>query len=318
MGPPPRPLHRVLIAAELQGLLEPDQLAGLDVTWIAANTPTPRGDYVAIVPLLSRWVGGTEFKHLPKLRIVANCAVGHDNVDVVAAQLRGITVTNTPDVLTDATADLAWALILACARRVVEGTELVKGGSWTGWHPELLLGLELRGRTLGLFGAGRIGQAVGRRAVPFGMRILYTARNPRPEFERETGAVRVELSRLLQESDVLSLHVPAVPETEGIINADTLRQMKPRAILINTARGDLIREEALAIALEEGRLGAAGLDVYLEEPAIHPRLVAAPRTVLLPHIGSATLETRRQMAAIALANVQAVLRGDPPLTPVFG
>ena len=318
MGPPPPPPHRVLIAAELQGLLEPDQLAGLDVTWIAADQATPRGDYVAIVPLLSRWVGGTEFKHLPKLRIVANCAVGHDNVDVVAAQLRGITVTNTPDVLTDATADLAWALILACARRVVEGTELVKGGSWTGWHPELLLGLELRGRTLGLFGAGRIGQAVGRRAVPFGMRILYTARNLRPDFERETGAVRVELSRLLQESDVLSLHVPAVPETEGIINADTLRQMKPRAIVINTARGDLIREEALAIALEEGRLGAAGLDVYLEEPAIHPRLVAAPRTVLLPHIGSATLETRRQMAAIALANVQAVLRGDLPLTPVFG
>ncbi len=318
MGPPPPPPHRVLIAAELQGLLEPDQLAGLDVTWIAANQATPRGDYVAVVPLLSRWVGGTEFKHLPKLRIVANCAVGHDNVDVVAAELRGITVTNTPDVLTDATADLAWALILACARRVVEGTELVKGGTWTGWHPELLLGLELRGRTLGLFGAGRIGQAVGRRAVPFGMRILYTARNLRPDFERETGAVRVELSRLLQESDVLSLHVPAVPETEGIINADTLRQMKPRAIVINTARGDLIREEALAIALEEGRLGAAGLDVYLEEPAIHPRLVAAPRTVLLPHIGSATLETRRQMAAIALANVQAVLRGDPPLTPVFG
>ena len=315
--PPPPPPHRVLIAAELQGLLEPDQLAGLDVTWIAANQATPRGDYVAVVPLLSRWVGGTEFKHLPKLRIVANCAVGHDNVDVVAAELRGITVTNTPDVLTDATADLAWALILACARRVVEGTELVKGGTWTGWHPELLLGLELRGRTLGLFGAGRVGQAVGRRAVPFGMRILYTARNPRPEFARETGAVRVEFSRLLQESDVLSLHVPAVPETEGIINADTLRQMKPGAILINTARGDLIREEALAIALEEGRLGAAGLDVYYEEPAIHPRLVAAPRTVLLPHIGSATLETRRQMAAIALANVRAVLAGRPPLDSVL-
>ncbi len=269
------------------------------------------------MPLLTRWVGGTEFKGLPKLKIVANCAAGHDNVDVVAAELRGIKVTNTPDALIDATADLAWALILACARRVVEGTELVRSGKWSGWHPELLLGTELRGRTLGLFGAGRIGQAVGRRAVPFGMRIFYTARHPRPEFERATGAVRVDFSRLLKESDVLSLHTPSVPETKGIINADTLAQLKPTAILINTARGDLIREEALAIALEEGKLGAAGLDVYLEEPRIHPRLLAAPRTVLLPHLGSATLETRRQMAAMALANVQAVLKGDPPLTPVF-
>src|SRR5213595_3344991 len=309
--------HRVLIAAELQRLLEADQLAVLDVTWLPADQPTPSGDYVAIVPLLSRWVGGTELKRLPKLKIVANCAVGHDNVDVVAAEIRGVKVTNTPDVLTDATADLTWALILACARRVVAGTELVKSGQWAGWHPDLLLGLELRGRTLGLFGAGRIGQAVGRRAVPFGMRTLYAARHPRPEFERETGALRVEFSQLLRDSDVLSLHAPGVPETKGVINADTLRQMKPGAILINTAHGALIREEALARALEEGRLGAAGLDVYLEEPQIHPRLLAAPRTVLLPHLGSATLETRRQMAAIALANVRAVLSGDPPLTPVF-
>src|SRR5438270_1670521 len=296
----------------------PGLLPEVDFSSLPASEPIATGACVAIVPLLTRWVGGTELKHLPKLKIIANCAVGHDNVDVVAAEMRGIAVTNTPDVLTDATADLAWALILACVRRVVEGTELVKSGSWTGWHPELLLGIELRGRTLGLFGAGRIGQAVGRRAVPFGMRILYTTRNPRPEFERESGAVRVEFSRLLKESDVLSLHAPSVPETKGIINVDTLRQMKPGAILINTARGDLVREESLAQALEEGRLGGAGLDVYLEEPAVHARLRAAPRTVLLPHIGSATLETRRQMATIAVANVQAVLKGDPPLSPVFG
>jgi glyoxylate reductase len=309
--------HPVLIAAELQPFLEPDQLVGLDVTWLPSGEPTPKGDFVAIVPLLSRWVGGTELKRLPKLKVVANCAVGHDNVDIVAAEMRGVKVTNTADVLTDATADLTWALILACARRVVEATEVVKSGGWTGWHPELLLGIELRGRVLGLFGAGRIGQAVGRRAVPFGMRILYTARNARPEFERETGAERVERSRLFRESDVLSLHVPSLPETRGMVDDAALRQMKPTAILINTARGDLIREEALAIALEEGRLGAAGLDVYFEEPAIHPRLLAAPRTVLLPHIGSATQETRRQMAAIAVANVQAVLKGEAPLTPVF-
>jgi glyoxylate reductase len=309
--------YPVLIAAELRGLLEPDQVEGLEVTWLPADKAIAKGDWVAIVPLLSRWVGGTQLKYLPKLRIIANCAVGYDNVDLVAAEMRKVIVTNTPDVLTDATADLTWALILACARRLVEGIDLVRSGQWTGWHPEQLLGVELRGRTLGLFGAGRIGQAVGRRAVPFGLCIIYAARTAKPEFERDTGAVRVEWPRLLAESDILSLHAPSTPETKGIVNQDTLRQMKREAILVNTARGDLIREEALAIALEEGRLGAAGLDVYAEEPAIHPRLRAAPRTVLLPHIGSATHDTRRKMAAIAVANVQSVLQGKPPLTPVF-
>jgi glyoxylate reductase len=249
--------------------------------------------------------------------VVANCAVGYDNVDVVAAEMRKVIVTNTPDVLTDATADLTWALILACARRLVEGVDLVRSGVWTGWHPEQLLGVELRGRTLGLLGAGRIGRAVGQRAVPFGMRILYAARSAKPEFEAETGATRVELGRLLKESDVLSLHAPATPETKGIIDTAALARMKPGAILINTARGELVRDEAVAIALEEGRLGAAGLDVYADEPRVHPGLLAAPRTVLLPHIGSATHETRRRMAGIALANVRAVLAGEAPLTPVF-
>jgi len=309
--------HRVLAAAEIRNLLEPSALAGLDVTWIASSERTPKGDWVAVVPLLTRWVGGTELKNLPKLRIVANVAVGYNNVDVVAAEMRKVIVTNTPGVLTEATADLTWALILATARRLIEAVDLVRSGHWTGWHPEQLLGLELRGRTLGLFGAGRIGQAVGRRARPFGLRIVYTARTPKPEFERETGAVRADASELLAESDIVSLHVPSSPETKGIINGETLARMKRGAILINTSRGDLIREEALALALEQGHLGAAGLDVYTEEPAIHPRLLAAPRTVLLPHIGSATEATRRKMAAIALENVQRVLSGKPPLTPVY-
>lgn len=308
----------MLIAAELKNLLEPSQLTDLDITWLAADQPTPKGDWVAIVPLLSRWVGGTELKNLPKLRIVANCAVGYNNVDLVAAEMRKVLVTNTPGVLTEATADLTWALILATARRLVEGVDLIRGGKWTGWHPEQLLGLELRGRTLGLFGAGRIGQAVGRRAPPFGLRVLYTARTPKPEFERDTGARRTDTSELLAASDIVSLHVPSTHETKGIINGETLARMKRGAILINTSRGDLIREEALASALELGQLGAAGLDVYADEPAIHPRLRAAPRTVLLPHIGSATEETRRKMAAIAVANVQSVLSGKPPLTPVYG
>ena len=310
--------HRVLIAAEVQNLLEPSQLSGLQVTWLASSEPTPRGDWVAVVPLLTRWIGGTELKNLPQLRIVANVAVGYNNVDVVAAEMRGVLVTNTPGVLTEATADLTWALILATARRLVEGVDLVRRGQWTGWHPEQLLGLELRGRTLGLLGAGRIGQAVGRRAAPFGMHVLYAARTAKPEFERETGATRVDITRLLTESDILSLHVPATPETKGIINADSLARMKQRAILINTSRGDLVREEALAAALESGHLGAAGLDVYTDEPNIHPRLLAASRAVLLPHIGSATEDTRRKMAGIAVANIQAVLNGKAPLTPVYG
>lgn len=311
-------MHSVLVAAELQDLLEPSDLAGLDVTWIAADEPTPAGDWAALVPLLSRWVGGTEFKRLPKLKIVANVAVGYNNVDVIAAEMRRIAVTNTPDVLTDATADLTWALILACARRLLAGEDLVRSGQWTGWHPTQMLGLELKGKTLGLLGAGRIGQAVARRGRAFGMRILYAARTAKPEFEAETGGQRVELGPLLRDSDVLSLHVPAVPELKGVINAENLARMKAGAIVVNTSRGDLVREEALAIALETGRLGAAGLDVYADEPQILPRLLAAPRTVLLPHIGSATPETRRAMARLALGNVQAVLAGRPPLTPVIG
>jgi glyoxylate reductase len=311
-------VHSVLVAAEVKELLEPEDWAGLEVTWLAANEPTPAGDWVALVPLLSRWVGGTEFKRLPKLRIVANVAVGYNNIDVVAAELRRVVVTNTPDVLTEATADLTWALILACARRLLAGVELVQSGQWTGWHPTQLLGMELRRKILGLLGAGRIGQAVARRGRAFGMRVLYAARTPKSGFEAETGAVRVELGRLFRESDVVSLHVPAVPELKGVINAEHLALMKPDAILVNTSRGDLVREDALAVALEEGRLGAAGLDVYADEPRISSRLLAAPRTVLLPHIGSATLETRRAMARLALGNVQAVLAGRPPLTPVVG
>lgn len=309
--------HAVLVAAELKGLVRPADLDGLDVTWLGAGEATPAGDWVALVSLLSRWVGGTEFKNLPKLRVVANCAVGFNNVDLVAAEMRRVIVTNTPDVLTNATADLTWALLLAVARRIPEAVEHLKSGAWRGWHPELLLGLELAGKTLGLFGAGRIGQAVARRAAGFAMRIRYVARSAKPELEAAVGAERVEWGRLLSESDIVSLHAPSTPETKGMVGPEALARIKPSAILINTARGDLVREEPLAIALEEGRLGGAGLDVYQDEPEVHPRLRAAPNVVLLPHIGSATRETRAEMARIALANVRAVLAGAAPLTPVY-
>lgn len=306
----------VLVAAEVRSLLTGADVSGLEVTWLAAAEPTPRGPWVGLAPLLTRRVGPAELAALPALRVVANVAVGYNNVDVVAARARGVVVANTPGVLTDATADLTWALILACARRLVEGVALVRSGAWTGWHPEQLLGLELAGRTLGLLGAGRIGQAVGRRARAFGMLIRYVSRSPKPAFEAETGAVQTDLAGLFATADVLSLHVAAVPELARVVDSARLDTMRPGAILINTARGDLVDEAAVAAALETGRLGAAGLDVYAAEPRIDPRLLAAPRAVLLPHLGSATETTRRRMAALALANVRAVLAGEPPPSPV--
>jgi glyoxylate reductase len=307
----------VILPLELRDLLQPAWLDGLEPTWISLGDAVPKGDFAGIVPLPSRWVGGTELKHLPKLKVIANFAVGFDNVDLVAAEMRGVAVTNTPDVLTDACADLTWALILACARRVVEGDRLVRSGTWRGFEPTLLLGLELRGATLGILGAGRIGRAVGRRAVGFGMRILYAARAPKPEFEHETGARRADWKTLLRESDVLTLHAPLTPETKGLIDDQALAAMKPDAILVNTARGGLIREEYLADALDRGHLRAVGLDVFQQEPDINPRILAAPRTVLLPHLGSASEHARRRMADIAMSNLRAVLDGRPAPNPVY-
>ena len=306
----------VLIASELKDLLPPQPVPEARVRWIAAGEETPGGDYVGIVPLLSRRLGAGDLAALPQLKVIANCAVGIDNVDVAAALVRGIVVTNTPDVLTEATADLTWALILAVARRLKEGAQLIAEQRWHGWNPTELLGLELRDRTLGLLGAGRIGQAVGRRAFGFSMRVLYHARTPKPDFEASWAAQAVELDALLGESDVLSVHLPSSDQTRDLLGDDLLARLRPGAILINTARGDIIDQEALLRALRSGHLGGVGLDVYPREPEVHPELVAHPRVVVLPHIGSATWETRRAMAALAVRNLRAVLRGERALTPV--
>jgi glyoxylate reductase len=287
------------------------------VQWLEAREPTPKGNYQAIVPLLSRWIGGTEFKNLPDLKIVANCATGVDNIDLVAAELNGVLVTNTPDVLTESTADLTWALILAVARRLKEGMRLVAEREWKGWHPTLLLGSDLGGKTLGVIGAGRVGQAVGRRARAFGMRVLYNSRTRKAEFEQSTGASRADLPTLLAESDVVSVHVPANPETRGMMNRERFARMKRGAIFVNTARGEVVREPALVEALEQGILSGAGLDVFPSEPDINEVLLAHPRVVTLPHLGSATGDTRRAMAELAIRNVRAVLAGEPALTSVF-
>ena len=310
----PRP--RVLVASELRPLLPPDPLPGFEVVWISTEDPTPKGDYAAIIPILSRSIGEEELTGLPNLTVLAQCAVGYDNIDLQAAAKRGIPVTNTPDVLTESTADLTWALILAVARRMKEGQEMLAQDAWTGWSPTQLLGLELNGRALGIVGAGRIGQAVGRRAVGFGMDVLYVDAHPRHEFEEAVGARRSDLSELLSESDVVTLHVPSTPETRGLFDARRFSLMKTGSLFINTARGDLVDEGALLDALTSGRLGGAGLDVFSREPQVPRELVEHPKVVALPHIGSATTQTRRAMAALAVKNAIEVLEGREPLTPV--
>lgn len=246
------------------------------------------------------------------LKVVANFAVGFNNIDLEEIRRRGVAATHTPGVLTEATADLAWALILAVARRVVEGDRLVRAGRFEGWGPMMLLGEDLVSRTLGIVGAGRIGQAVARRSAGWQMRVLFTARSPKPEFERDTPAERVELERLLEESDIVSVNVPHTPQTHHLVGRDQFRRMKPSALFINTARGAVHDEEALVWALERGEIAGAGLDVYENEPEVHPGLMGLDRAVLLPHIGSGTVQTRQKMARMAVENILAALRGDPP------
>ncbi|MFH1764142.1 MAG: D-glycerate dehydrogenase [Gemmatimonadota bacterium] len=307
---------RVLIAAELESLLPENPLPGFEAVWISTLDPTPRGDFVAIIPLLSRSLGEEELAGLPNLKVMAQCAVGYDNIDLAAAARRGVPVTNTPDVLTESTADLTWALILAVARRMKEGQEMLARGAWTGWSPTQLMGMELNGSALGIVGAGRIGRAVGRRGVGFGMRILYSDAEPRPEFEGAAGARRLDLPTLLEESDVVTLHLPSNAETRGLFDARKFSLMKPGALFINTARGDLVDESALLDALGKGGLGGAGLDVFSREPQVPRELVEHPHVVALPHIGSATTHTRRAMAELAVKNALEVLAGRAPLTPV--
>ncbi len=247
-----------------------------------------------------------------RLRIVANYAVGYDNVDLDACRARGIAVTNTPGVLTDATAELALALTLAAARGLGEAERALRAGRWGGWDPGALLGLELSGATFGIAGMGRIGRRYAELVAPMAGAIVYTSRAPKPQVDRELGARRVAMDRLLSESDVLSLHVPATPETVGLIGPAELDAMRPHAVLVNTARGSLVDAEALARALHDGVIGAAGLDVYEHEPHVPQALLGAPRCVLLPHVGSATTRARDAMAALVADNVLAALAGASP------
>jgi glyoxylate reductase len=273
-------------------------------------------EVVGLGTLLSTRVDAALLERMPNLRVVANCAVGIDNVDLDAAARRGIVVTNTPDVLTEATADLTWALILAVARRLREGEALVRSGEWEGWHPRQLLGMELAGSTLAILGLGRIGEAVARRAIGFKMDVVYVSRTPRPDLETRLMLRRFPLEQALERADVATVHLPLTDETRHLIGAAELARMRPGAILVNTARGPIVDEAALAEALERGRIAGAGLDVYEDEPRVHPRLLTHPRTVLLPHLGSATDRTRLAMARRVAENLLAVLAGRPAPTPV--
>lgn len=252
------------------------------------------------------------------LKVVANMAVGYDNVDLGAARERGIVVANTPGVLDETTADVAFMLLLAAARRLGEAERVLRAGEWEWWGPKLFTGPDVWGKKLGIIGLGRIGQAVGRRARGFGMEIVYYNRSRKREAERELGARRVELGELLRTSDFVSVHTPLTPETRHLIGAGELGEMKPESVLVNTSRGPVVDEAALAGALARGDIFAAGLDVYEEEPKVHPGLLELENVVLAPHIGSGSIETRDKMAVLAAENIRAVLAGEPPKSPVEG
>jgi glyoxylate reductase len=317
---------RVHITARVPGdVVGRLKAAGHEVTYRDVESPTPRDELLSAVAgvdgLVAMLVDRVDTELLdaagPQLRVVADVAVGYDNVDLSACAERGVVVTNTPGVLTDATADLAMALVLMSTRRLGAAERRVRTGEPWGWSMTTGLGTGLRGRTLGIVGPGAIGLATARRATAFGMEVLLSGRSePDPGVVDGLGARVVDLAELLAASDVVSLHCPLTPETHHLVGAAELASMRPTAHLVNTSRGPVVDEAALVAALEEGTIAGAGLDVYEDEPRVHPGLLGRDDVVLLPHVGSATVETRTAMAELAADNVVAVLAGDQPVTPV--
>ena len=299
-------MTRILVAESLREFTTtvPDDVA---ITFFASDLPS--GDFAVVVPTVTNPVDGSAIDRLPHLRLIANFGVGYDNIDVTNARARGIAVTNTPGVLTAATAELTWALILAVTRRVGEGERMVRAGTWGGWTPTQLRGMSLESKTLGVVGAGRIGLEVGRRARAFGMKSIYWGRS------RTDDITFVELDELLRTSQVVSIHLPRSADTERLIDADKLALMQDGSVLINTARGSIVDEAALVRELASGRI-SAGLDVYAHEPRVPRELLGLDNVVLLPHLGSATYEARQAMWDLAWSNVQAFLDGRPLITPI--
>lgn len=293
--------------------------AATDLDLYTGPAAIPRADLLervrgkqALICLLTDRIDEEVLDAGSDLKVVADIAVGYNNIDVESCRKRGIVVTNTPDVLTNACADFTWSLILGITRRLGEAEREIRAGRWKGWALDHMLGTELAGKQLGIVGMGRIGEAVAAKAATFGMTVAYTSRTPRDT----AGAVQMPLDRLLATSDVVSLHCPMTPETRHLIGAAALARMKRTAYLINTSRGPVVDEAALAWALRDGRIAGAALDVYEDEPKVHPELLPLDNVMLLPHIGSATTETRTAMADLAVSNALAVLAGEPPVTPV--
>jgi len=271
----------------------------------------------ALISLLTEKIDREVIDQMQGCKIIANYAVGYNNIDIDYAKQKKIIVTNTPDVLTESTADLTMALVLACARRLSEGEDLIKRGRFRGWKPKLLLGMELKNKTFGILGAGRIGSAVARRAKSFGTSIIYVDSNRNQKLEDETAAKKVSLRYLLENSDILSVHLPLNSQTHHFLNQERLSQLKRNSIIINTTRGEIIDEKALIRLLKSNRIMAVGLDVFENEPFINPELLKFPNVLVIPHLGSATNEARDGMAELAVKNVINVLKEKPALTPVF-
>lgn len=312
-------MNKILVTRKLPSSVLSKLEAVGDVDLYSGDTAMPADELRArivgkraVVSMLTEQIDKTVIDAATELEIIANVAVGYNNIDVAHARGRGIIVTNTPDVLTESVADFTWALILALTRRLSEGERLIRRGDWKGWAFDFMLGTDLRGKQLGVVGFGRIGRAVAARASVFGMRVVWSSWR-----EAELPAMaQLSLDRLLNTSDVVSLHVPLTSETRHLIDKRALARMKRSAYLINTARGPVIDEDALAWALEHRLIAGAALDVYEHEPAVHPALLQLENVLLVPHLGSGTVETRTAMADLAVDNVVAVLSGQPPLTPV--
>jgi len=311
---------RVFVSRRLPGDAVERLRVAADVDQWEDELPPPRQTLIehlreadGAVTLLTERIDTELLAACPRLKVVANMAVGYDNIDVAACTAAGVLATNTPGVLTETTADFAFALLMAAARRVVEGDAFTRAGKWKTWDPTLLLGTDIWGATLGIVGLGQIGAAMARRGRGFGMRVLYASRSPRPDLEAELGLERHPLDELLTKADFVSLHVPLTPETRHLIDARRLALMKPTAVLINTARGPIIDQAALVVALRQGRPGYAALDVTEVEPLpTDDPLLTLPNCIITPHIGSASFATRARMAAMAVENLLAALRGERP------
>lgn len=270
----------------------------------------------ALIPLLTEKIDRELIDKMPNCRIIANYAVGYNNIDVEYAKMKNIIVTNTPDVLTDSTADLTMALALACARRLIEGEQIIRDNKYKGWKPRLLLGTELKGKIFGILGAGRIGTAVAKRAAGFGVKILYSDKSKNKELEKQTHAKKVTVETLLKKSDFVSVHLPLNKKTLHFLNNRRFTFLKSDSILINTSRGEIIDENALIKKLKDGKIKAVGLDVFENEPNVKRELLKFSNVVILPHLGSATNEARSAMAVLAVKNVLSVLKGKKAITPI--